>query len=76
MRSRERLIDVMQTVNPTLYPEARVFFDTFVRHSDANAGCRACRTNMKWLVDMHVSPHIRELAAEALHYLTGEQSHG
>ena len=69
MRSRERLIEVMRTVNRHVYREASVMLSTAANHLEASLPCWACKENMKWLVNIHPSPHIHELAIEALHYL-------
>lgn len=70
MRSRERLIEVLRSVNPKLFPEEAMILRRAAR---AIAESMPHWLNGGWLkrtAETHSSPHIRELAAEALHYLT------
>jgi len=72
MRSRERLIDVLCSINRNAVgqPCAAMMAVT----ADAIAGKHVITGNgMRAVLDryssVHPSPHIRELATEALHYL-------
>ncbi len=76
MRSRERLIEVMRSVNGDVAWPA-------LRQNRFNEICDALEDPVAWnsvrlinrlenISKYHLLPHIRELAAEALHYLKGE----
>lgn len=72
MRTKQRLIEVIETVNPKVHPEAWAMFRATIRHKVA--GCRACKLNIAYLITKTDSPHIRELATEALHYLENPEA--
>jgi hypothetical protein len=72
-RSCERLIEVMRTVN--LRPRDVMHFDAAAAHLGKGSACRTCICNMI-ILEKHESPHIAELAREALYYfrqLQGEK---
>jgi hypothetical protein len=70
MRSRERLVFVMRSVNRWVHPVPAIFLFSAADHIEANEiGCPECLKSMTLLVDEYPSQHIRELAAEAKLYL-------
>jgi hypothetical protein len=72
MRSRERLITVLKSVNKNVYPEAEPVAWGAAIHLEGNfstnCGCD-CIMDLQFIKTAHASPHLRELAAEALHYI-------
>lgn len=72
MRSRARLIEVMKTVNRNVYPEAcDLLWTAHYCVANDTVPCPECARSMRGIMRAHSSPHIRELATEALHYLEG-----
>lgn len=69
MRTRTRLIEVIETVNARLYPQAAYILKTATSHAKEHPGCPVCVLAMQELISNTTSPHICELATEALHYL-------
>lgn len=70
MRSKDRLVEVMRSVNPHLNYIAHVVMTAAAAHIEEEAGdCPACFFNMREIATKEVSPHLRELAQEALIYL-------
>lgn len=75
MRSRERLIEVLRSVNRQAYMiTSQILHDAAGRLAGERKGPVEVPDELARIARYHPSPHIRELAAEALHYLTGEQS--
>lgn len=72
MRTCERLMDILPTVNPALYPSsAAIFLQAAECITHSAAASEQLEDDLIELLS-HVSPHIRELAAEALFY-TGDE---
>lgn len=76
MRTRERLLEVLLTVNPEVHYKASVLLGAAAYLiEEGKRPSKAMRLGMLQLLT-DTSPHIVQLAAEALHYLKGEQRHG
>lgn len=70
MRSKSRLIEVLGTVNPDLYPkEAPYFYAAAAALRDDKSLCTQCRNDIISISQYHESPHVRELADEVLNYM-------
>jgi len=72
MRSRERLIEVMESVNRVVVGFcvwSRLDYIAGALRREQIPVTRQAKELAESLAD-HASPHIRELASEALHYLT------
>lgn len=76
MRTRERLIDVLASVNPDLTPYAYSYHEAsrMLQGHTVNAP-RSAIGMMENLARLDPSEHRRELAAEAAHYLTEPLDH-
>jgi hypothetical protein len=72
MRSLERLIEVMETVNRKYDDAADLWALVECLESQSRFGCLICKSNAQRLMERASSPHYRELAAEAFHYLGGK----
>jgi hypothetical protein len=76
LRTRERLIEVLQSANATevtspWQAEALRLAAAVLAGKTRRKGNRLLtRANMRFIVRESQSEHLRELAAEALHYLT------
>lgn len=75
MRTCERLMDILPTVNPALYASSASIFKNAWHHLFFRQ--KASEQLEDDLIELlsHVSPHIRQLAAEALYY-TGADAEG
>lgn len=73
MRTRERLVLLLRSVNPLVYSGAAMVMTDAAEHLDGEQAecCVACANNMAVLAAYHESPHIRELAAQTAIYLQG-----
>ncbi len=62
MRSRARLIEVLKTVNRTVYPStaSRLLGVLQCFERGAEGACLACQDSMQMIAAEHPSPHIRE----------------
>lgn len=72
MRSRERLITVLKTVNKNVHPLAEPVLWGAAIHLEGRftRGCGCdCVNELRKVRRMTLSPHIHELATEALHYI-------
>ncbi len=73
MRSRQRLIEVLETVNGNVVGEITAFdFQTAAECLKLPGHCPDCAFDLTKIFKYHLSPHVRELARQAHHYLTGE----
>ena len=73
MRSRERLIEVLRSVNPAIdWTTVEILHDAAKQLAGEGFGPEMLFADLSLTAKHHRSPHIRELAAEALHYLKGE----
>jgi hypothetical protein len=69
MRNLDRLIEVVYSINDHIYQHERHAMVNAVMHlEDDDRLCEGCEYNVGNLSRMHPSPHIRELAAEIIHY--------
>jgi hypothetical protein len=67
-RSKTRLVEVLDTLNPELYAEEQEWLLAATRHEPR---CSACVNCMNALLK-HSSEHIRDLARDALYYLNDD----
>ena len=75
MRPRERLLEVLMTVNPSLYEKEvltlRYAYSVLKNGKAPSTG----ETIALWRIALnHPSPHLRQLASEAIHYIKREGS--
>jgi hypothetical protein len=71
MRSLERLIEVLRTVNRKYDDAADLWALVECLEYQGRFGCLICKNNAQRLMQRASSPHYRELAAEAYLYLGG-----
>lgn len=68
MRDRKRLIEVIKTVNPSLYPYESGRLASAAIELDTGFYTDALLEDLQDIASYHKSPHIRELATEATMY--------
>jgi hypothetical protein len=75
MRSRERLIEVMASVNHKVVGESNTicFLLAAATLKSGASGCVQQCSVMAQIRDETSSPHIRDIATEAIHYLNEAQ---
>lgn len=75
MRTRKRLIEVLETVNEHAIGGTTAFnLITAASCLQVPGHCPDCASDMARIIQRHESPHIRALATEALHYFHNEDA--
>lgn len=72
MRERDRLIEVMKSVNPSLYPTVAGHMWEMANcmdFRDPPQMCPVCAARMHHVATYHESHHLRDLAVNALHHM-------
>ena len=74
MRTKRRLIEIIETINPDLYPNAALWL--FAAADELRSGDTTIATtdHMHFLAGQHESEYVRELAKEVIHYIWGGQT--
>ena len=74
MRTKQRLTEIIRTVNPDLYPNAALWFLAAADELSSGDTTIATTDHMHFLAGQHASEYVRELAKEVIHYIWGDQA--